>query len=397
VKLGVIAHDLTQPAVRGLSRYTAGLVNALAATGGADIVLFARAPLAESYRNLPGERCIWPGAREVSWEQWDLPRKAAAHGVQILHAPSNRGLCAFAHCPTVVTRHDEIERLFPPDFPGSLRSRFRMRYSDEISIRRADAVATISETSRRDILATWRLPEERVVVTSEGIDDRFFGQISDREMQRVAGKYNLTSPYIFYLGGLDKRKDVVTLVEAYAAWNRPDVRCVIAGPTRGELAEVKRRITAYGLNEARVALLGEVDDHDVPALYAGASCFVYPSRYEGFGLQAIEAMAMGVPVIASDGGALPEVVGDAGLLFPVGDAQTLAGRLAMLSDDANLRAHLVGRGRTRAEDFRWEKVVPNYLDLYRHLCGRSSTVSAASRIPQSPASSPHPLDPPSPQ
>jgi len=159
----------------------------------------------------------------------------------------------------------------------------------------------------------------------------------------------------------------VTLVEAYAACNRPDVRCVIAGSTRGELAGVKRRISAHGLHHGRVALLGEIDDQDVPALYASAACFVYPSRYEGFGLQAIEAMAMGVPVIASDGGALPEVVGDAGLIFPVGDAQALAGRLAMLFDDANLLARLVRRGRTRAEDFRWQKVIPNYLDLYQHL------------------------------
>jgi glycosyltransferase involved in cell wall biosynthesis len=244
-----------------------------------------------------------------------------------------------------------------------------MLYSDEISIRRASAVATVSDTSRRDILATWRVRENRLVVTSEGIDDRFFSQISDKEIQRVAGKYSLTSPYILYLGGLDKRKDVVTLVEAYAAWKRPDVRCVIAGPTRGELAEVKLRIATHGLKEGRVAVLGEVEDQDVPALYASAACFVYPSRYEGFGLQAAEAMAMGVPVIVSNGGALPEVVGDAALVFSIGDTKGLVEHLDQIFADRNLRHSLVERGRRRAECFRWQSVAPAYVSLYRRLIG----------------------------
>lgn len=366
MKVGIIAHDLTQPAIRGLARYTAGLVKALAATGCIEAVLFARAPLAETYRDLPGERCIWPGSRELLWEQWDLPRKAAARGVEILHAPSNRGLCAFAHCSTVLTRHDAIERLFPPDFPGSRRSRFRTWYSDEISIRRANAVATISETSRRDILATWRLPKERVVVTGEGIDDRFFTPVSDKEIQRVAGKYNLPSAYILYLGGLDKRKEVVTLVEAYANWKRRDVTCVIAGSMRGELQEIRKRIEQHNLNDA-VRLLGEVDDDDVPALYTGAACFVYPSRYEGFGLQAIEAMALGVPVLVSTGGSLPEITGDAALVFPVGAADRLASCLEEVSANRSLRESLTERGRARAECFRWHDVIPKYIALYLQL------------------------------
>ncbi len=365
MKVGIIAHDLTQPSVRGLARYTAGLIRALVGTGRVGIVLFARAPLAAIYDDLPGERCIWPGRREVLWEQWDLPRRARGCGVALIHAPSNRGLCAFAHCPTVVTRHDAIERTLPPDFPASLRTRLRMRYADAIALRCASAIVTVSETSKRDIVANWGPNAARVTVAGEGIDDRFFAGVSRREVARVLDKYHLDVPYLLYVGGWERRKDVVTLIDAYATWDR-DVPCVLAGSTRGGLQEVRDRISRYGLHQS-VRLLGEIDERDIAGLYAGAACFVYPSRYEGFGLQAVEAMAMGIPVIVSNGGALPEVVGDAGLLFAAGDARGLVDCLERLFSDRTLRDTLVERGRQRAEQFRWEKIAPAYVTLYWQL------------------------------
>jgi glycosyltransferase involved in cell wall biosynthesis len=368
MKIGIIAHDLTSSSVRGLARYTAGLIRALAATGCVEVVLFARAPLAAAYRSLPGERCVWPGLREVLWEQWDLPRRAAARGVDVIHAPANRGLCAFAACPTVLTRHDAIERLVPPDFPGSFRSRLRMYYADAISIRRAAAVVTVSETSKRDIQAVWGVNGDRVTVAGEGIDDRFFAGVARREVARVSEKYYLAAPYVLYLGGMEQRKDLVTLIDAYAAWGRHDIACVLAGSTRGEPQRVRERVQQHGLDR-RVRVLGEVDDHDVAGLYAGAACFVYPSRYEGFGLQAAEAMAVGIPVIVSDGGALPEVVGDGALVFHCGAVSELVQCLDRLFSDRALRDALVARGRQRAERFRWDKVVPGYVSLYRALAG----------------------------
>jgi glycosyltransferase involved in cell wall biosynthesis len=241
-----------------------------------------------------------------------------------------------------------------------------MYYSDEISVRRASVVATVSEISRRDILSVWRMPKEKVVVPGEGIEDRFFRGVSERQMARVRQKYGLRAAFLFYLGGLDPRKDVTTLVEAYARWGRRDVACVLCGSTRGELSEVQQAIVRHEL-EASVRILGEVDDKDIPALYAASACFVYPSRYEGFGLQAAEAMALGVPLIVSDGGALPEVTGDAALVFRVGDVGGLRDCLDRMFDDAALREALLARGKKRVEQFRWEHVVGNYLRLYREL------------------------------
>jgi len=366
IKLAVLSDDLTRPEVRGLARYTAGLVRALGESEAVDLVLCARSPLASAYDDLPGERCIWPGRREILWEQWDLPQLVKRKRIDVLHAPSNRGLPAFGGCPTVLTRHDAIERLFPLDFPGSPRSRFRMYYSDEISVRRASRIATVSETSRRDILSVWSLREERVVVAGEGIPDRFFENISDRAVSNVQNKYGLRAPFLLYLGGLDPRKDGTILVEAYAGWRRRDVGCVIAGSTRGHLCHLRETIAKQGLEDS-VLILGQVDDEDVPALYRAAACFVYPSRYEGFGLQAVEAMALGVPLIVSDGGALPEVAGDAALIFSAGDQHGLRDCLDRMFADGALRETLVERGKIRAERFRWHRVVPRYISLYRDL------------------------------
>ena len=112
---------------------------------------------------------------------------------------------------------------------------------------------------------------------------------------------------------------------------------------------------------------GVVPDADLPALYAGCQLFVYPSRYEGFGLQAIEAMAAGAPVVSSDGGALPETVGEAGVLFPAGDVSACARAIQALLDDADRRERLRRLGRARAQRFRWDRVVTRYLELYREL------------------------------
>lgn len=366
MRLGLLAHDLTSCHVRGIPRYTAGLAKALADSGQVDVVFLSRMPLNPLYDHLPGERFVWWGLREVLWEQWDLPRMAARLKLDVLHGPSNRGLCAFSPCPTVLTRHDAIERMFPPDFPGSLRSRFRMLYSDEISMRRASAVATVSHTSKRDIVSVWKVSESRVVVAGEGVEEHFFRQPSSREIGRVKDFYRLSKPYILYLGGFDLRKNVPSLVHAYALIGRRDLDCVLAGPTRGELPAIRAAIEQHDLQES-VHILGEIREQDVPALYASTSCFVYPSRYEGFGLQAVEAMAQGVPLIVSDGGALPEITGDAALCYPAGDSEELARCLQSILGDRSLRASLVERGLKRAPLFRWESVVSNYISLYQRL------------------------------
>jgi glycosyltransferase involved in cell wall biosynthesis len=366
VRVGLLAHDLTDPAIRGLQRYTAGLAAALARVADLDLFLLSRQPTLPMYDHIAAERISWPGTRESLWEQCDLPAVVRRASIDILHAPSNRGLPLRPGCATVLTRHDEIEWLRKPDFPQTRKGALRIRYSDWISMRVADAVITVSDVSRGDISTIWPGAARRVCCLGEGIDDSFFREQAPAERDAVLRHLGVTGQYVLYVGGYERRKDVHTLIDAFARLSVPNLTLALAGDQRG-IATVVHQALAYAGPSAAIRLLGRVSDEQLHALYAGACCFVYPSLYEGFGLQAVEAMACGTPVIASDGGSLPEIVGSAGVVFRAGDADALAERLYRVLTDRDLRERLVRTGITRANDFRWATVVERYTNLYEGL------------------------------
>jgi glycosyltransferase involved in cell wall biosynthesis len=362
----LLADAVLDPRPRGLARYTQGLCDALLESGAVDLELVAHA--VPRTGGLPRALPLvgLSARREVIREHVELPRLLARRAISVLHAPANRGLPLWAPCPTVLTRHDVIERLFPPDQPGSWRSRWRQRYADEIAMRRATIVATVSETSRVDIVGQWPGCARRALVVGEGVEARFFAGLATLDRERLGQRYELPRAFVLYVGGFEPRKDVTTLIDAVAACGRPDLGLVLAG----SLGRWRQRITAAvdrASIGARVRLLDFVDDADLPSLYAAASCLVCPSRYEGFGLPVVEAMAAGTPVIVSSGGALPELATGAGLIFPVGDVAALAQALERLLTERYSTATLIEEGRRRAEEHRWERVVPRYVSLYRQL------------------------------
>jgi glycosyltransferase involved in cell wall biosynthesis len=365
MRIGLLAHDLADPVGRGLQRYTAGLARALACIPGVEVVLFSRTPPLKTYDDISARREVWYGTRELVWEQVELPLRLRRLKINVLHAPSNPGLPAFAPCPTVVTRHDEIERLFPPDFSGSSRSRFRAWWSEQVSLRTSSRVITVSDHSRLDILRVWGLPPEKVVNCGEGIEERFFHPVKAFEVERVRSLYGLTGSYVLYLGGFDKRKDVRTLLEAFFLLDQPGLTLALFGPLRGEGESIKKRVASHPLG-SRVLITGRVPDEDLPALYTGCDLFVYPSRYEGFGLQVVEAMACGAPVVTSDGGSLPETGGGAAHVFPVGNATACASAIRDLLADGSAKA-LRRAGRQHALNFRWDCIVERYFKVYRDL------------------------------
>ena len=366
LRVCLLADAACEARPRGLARYTQGLGAALLESGGVDLALVTHGALGPP-EALRAARCASLTARrEVVREHVELPRLLARDGTSVLHAPANRGLPLWAPCPTVVTRHDVIERMFQSDQRGSLRSRLRLRYADAIAMHRATVVATVSETSRVDIVRQWPACARRTLVVGEGIESRFFAGVSTLDAQRLRQRYVLPRTFVLYVGGYEPRKDVTTLVDALAACRLPDVGLVLAGSMGPWRERITRAVTAAGLTD-RVRALDFVDDDDLPSLYATASCFVCPSRYEGFGLPVIEAMAAGTPAIVSTGGALPEISGGAAPVFPVGDVAALAQALERLLTEPQLKVTHIEHGRRRAEEHRWERVVPRYVSLYRQL------------------------------
>ncbi len=378
LRVALLADAMCDPRPRGLARYTRGLGLALLESGAIDLELVTHAEPAGG--GLPPARCSRLTARrEIVREQLELPRLLARSRADVLHAPANRGLPVWAPCPTVVTRHDVIERVFAPDRRGSRRDRWRMLYADAIAMWRATVVATVSETSRRDIVRQWPGCRRRTLVAGEGVESRFFDPVATAVTERLRQRYRLPRSFVLYVGGFEPRKDVPTLIGALAASGVKDAGLVLAGAVGRWSERVAAAVTSAGIAE-RTRVLGFVEDAELPALYAAADCVVCPSRYEGFGLPVVEAMAAGTAAIVSDGGALPEVVGDAAPVFPAGDTAALAAAIARVLTDSRYATSLVEQGRRRAQVYRWERVVPRYVGLYRRLAGAGTVPPAAQPV-----------------
>jgi glycosyltransferase involved in cell wall biosynthesis len=377
--VALLADAMCDPRPRGLARYTRGLCAALLESGAVDLELVTHGePTAAA---LPAVvRSPLTARREVVREQLELPRLLARRAVDVLHAPANRGLPVWAPCPTVLTRHDVIERLFATELGWAPRSRLRRRYADAIAMRRATAVATVSETARRDIARVWPGVRARTVVAGQGVEARFFEPVPSTATARLRERFGLPSAFVLYVGGFEPRKDVPTLIRAVAACGVRDVGLVLGGALGRWRVAVEAAVAAAGL-AARTRVLDFVADDDLPALYATAACLACPSRYEGFGLPVVEAMAAGTPAVVTDGGALPEVAGDAALVVPVGGVAGLARALERVLTDARISARLVEQGRQRAAAHRWERVVPRYVALYRRLADAGTMPPAAQPVP----------------
>jgi glycosyltransferase involved in cell wall biosynthesis len=249
----------------------------------------------------------------------------------------------------VVTVHDlSYERL--PDVMG-LRDRLLFRTQVPRSARRAGRVLTGSELTKRDLIERYAVAEERIVVTPYGVDP-FYGPDGPRR----------DGHYVLFVGAIQPRKDPVGAIEALALLNS-DLRLVLVGPEKSGGQEVRSAIQRLGVGD-RVELAGHVERDELAALYRGAACLVFPSRYEGFGLPVVEAMASGTPVVAARAGAVPEVAGDAAVLVEPGDPVALAGGIERALAD---RERLVAAGLERAKRYNWVDTARQTLDVYREL------------------------------
>lgn len=277
----------------------------------------------------------------------------------------------FAPCPVIATIHDLSFEHLPQTFKR--RSRLQLRLTVRRTARQAAHVLVPSEHTRRDILKTYGLAPERLSVTPLAAPASFAPVEDEREVERVRRRYGLGDDYILAVGSIQPRKNLALLLAAYADLRRarPQAnlpKLALVGKLAWLYDETLRAIDEYGLSDLTV-LTGYVAESDLPALYTGALCFVYPSYFEGFGLPPLEAMQCGAPVIAGNRTSLPEVVGDAGLLVDPFDKDALSAALRRMIEDANLRARLRVQGRERARRFSWHETARLTLQAYRRVAG----------------------------
>jgi glycosyltransferase involved in cell wall biosynthesis len=314
------------------------------------------------------------------FEQVGFPRACRRWGADVAHTPYWASPLA-GHTPVVVTIHD----LIPVLLPGYRGGRLGRLYTHlvTLSAHRAAHVITDSYASRRDIVARLRIPAERVEAIHLAAGDRFQPVSDPTALDRARAKYGLPPRYLLYLGGFDQRKNVQSILHAYARLGLSDVHLVIAGKLPAHdtaFTPSPRRIAdELGISE-RVRLTGWVDEEDKPALYSGAIALVFPSRYEGFGLPPLEAMSCGTPAIVSDRSSLPEVVGEGGTCVDPDDLDALVRAMRRLATDTALHDRLREAALKQAARFSWRKAAQATLAAYERV-SRSTNDTLKGSVP----------------
>lgn len=307
----------------------------------------------------------------VWWERVALPRALRADSPDVLFAPKT--LLPPGLPPGVKTLSLVLDLLYFP-IGGRYLHEYRWRdiaynrlfYRD--SCRRATALACISEHTRRDLRTVCPdLPPGKIHVVPLGVDVPAAETVSAARVAEVRARHGLVRPYVFYAGSLSPRKNMARGVCAFAnlAPEFPHDLVVTAGKSWRD-GEVEAEVDRCGVRD-RFRRLGAVPAEDLPALYAGADVFFFPSLYEGFGLPVLEAMACGCPVVAANASAIPEAAGGAAELADPLDEAALAAALRRVLADPGWAAELRAAGRARAAECSWDRTVQGWLDILEGL------------------------------
>jgi glycosyltransferase involved in cell wall biosynthesis len=353
----------------GSGRYILELIRALVKLDhGHELVLFGNA---DNLYLLPPNGCQrvdcgWTTAVRPSrllWEQFALPLALRRYQIDVLHSPVFVAPL-WVPCASVVTILDMTWFSLPGQHTWVKRSYFRTMIPP--TARRAARIIAISEASKQDVVALLGMPAEKVVVTYLGVDlNVFCPEAAEGRAGELEARYGVRQPYVLYVGKLEPRKNLPTLIEAFVSIARgfPDHQLVLAGNPGWDFQAIYETAARIPRRE-RVRFTGFVDEADLPALYAGADLFVYPSSYEGFGIPVLEAMACGTPVITSNVSSLPEVAGDAGLLVDPLDVSELAQAMRRVLTDGQLRQRMRAKGLERAKTFTWKETARRTLQVY---------------------------------
>ncbi len=351
----------------GVRRYTRALFGAIAAMADGPEVIAIGSPGGLS---LPLNVVAGPAPSGIptnlGWTLWSIPVGSRSAALDVYHAPAYT--CPWWGVPpTVVTIHDCSYERCPEWYPHR-RDRFRRlfyRYSAVM----ADSIITDSEFSKREISSAYDIEPDRIVVIPLAATNCFTPATTE------SSPVNGVEPYVLHVGDLHPRRDVSMALNVVARVRQlsggENLRLVIVGVDRGHRSVLDRVAAAAGVSHA-VEYYENVSDEKLVGFYRGATALVYTSRYEGFGLPLVEAMACGTAVLATDNGPTGEVVGDAAELVEPRDETGLADALYRLVVDQAHREHCARAGLSRAARFSWERAAQQTVNVYKNLHGTRS-------------------------
>lgn len=296
------------------------------------------------------------------WTQLGLATEVMLRRPDLLFIPAHTlPVIRPRNMPTVVTIHDLGAEYLPQyhQFPSKLY----LNKSTEYAISQASHLIAVSEFTRQDIINKYQVDPDRVTAIPLGVDLEANRRASSTEIEKVRQKHHLNQNYVLFVGTIQPRKNLTRLIEAYAKILPTDYDLVLAGGKGWLSDEIYNSPARRGISE-RVKFLGYIDELDKPALYSGATATALVSLFEGFGLPAIESMACGTPVLASNASSIPEVVGKAAVLVDPNDVDSIAAGLSRLLYDQSLRQDLSVKGLKQAAKFSWQHTASQTLAVF---------------------------------
>lgn len=367
IRIGIDARTVFCPERRGTGKNLVDLYQRMASArpDWEFIVYYERQGFENPYsgiRNIIPRRLTMSGSRWDLWQNLRLPLAAKLDGVDLLHCPAQ-------YAPwlkltrTVVTVHDIIPLRFPGNY-GDVRS-IAQRLRRSLSV--ADAVMSVSQYSKRDIVDYFNADPEKIsVITWAPEDESRVAMAAD--IAAVRKKYATGETYLFTFGATDPRKNTERVIRAFARWKNGggDGRLVISGIRQSHEGPFREEARACGI-ESDVVFCGFVPDEEIPALLGGAACLLFASLYEGFGLPLLDAMACGVPIIASQTTSLPEVAEKAALYCDPESEESIAEAIGRFMMSEDLRTELRVAGLERVKEFTWDRTAGQVLEVFERV------------------------------
>lgn len=360
---GIDANVLTRDKITGTERYVLSLLKEMMnfpLKSDERVLLYSSAPLPQLG--------TLPDSWRVEILNW-VPRKAWTHGrlswelvrrpPNVFFSPAHEIPLFFSRTKIVSTIHDIAFKKYPEVYSSKNYKRHEWAIGRVIKL--ADRIITVSETTKNDIIRYYQVPIRKLTATPLAVNKHRF-QVSADQIDRVLQRYNLKKhDYFISVGRIEKKKNILTLIKAFEPIKEHQL--VLGGFYGHGEDEIKNEISKI----QNIRVLGYVPDDDLPALIAGAIAYVFPSRYEGFGIPALEAMAAGTALIASDIPALHEVAGKAALFVSATDTFGWTRAMRELSGDVKLREYFISLGRENLDDFSWHSTAEKTWQVLRSL------------------------------
>ena len=357
---------------RGISKYISGLLGEYRKQGAGNIFYL----FTNNYH--PPESCEsfkWNErftTYRTIWEQFHIPLEIINNSLDVFHCPANMGVPVSAAAPVITTIHDIIPLVLPDIYKNLIPfNQYEKLLSN--AVRHSEAVITGSEFSKNDIMKWTGLSGDKIHVIFDGIDPVFLEPRDPRLTEALKIRHSIEGPYILYSGGIDPRKNIPFMLDAFRIIEEKHgkgLKFVITGG-RKELGDLIGENTVHSLSETgKYIFTGHVTDAELAHLCSGALALFYPTLYEGFGLPLLEAFASGTPAAAGKVSSLPEIGRDAVHYIDIEDPEKSAEMLCELLENTGLREKLVKRGKQLSELYTWDKTAAQTLRIYEDVKAR---------------------------